>query len=192
MTTLLGIDPGSEGTGFALIEDGELRYVHSHAFDQTARLVTEKYKARYRAFHRQLDDIFQFVCSSRLDRVVSEWTDWHQNLKGADWKVKYHQERAAQASLWFFDTAAMAWCENNRVEFQLLGVTEWHSELGYRRKDAIAEQVARMYPDFFQLSDNHEALLRETGEIAPTHITDAVGIAHVAYSHLNLEERSTR
>ncbi len=187
---VLGIDPGSEGTGFAVIRDGELIHVSSKPFSRSSKSVTLKYQLRYRVFHKYLDELFHTVCGGVLDLAACEWTDWHQRLdERTDWRKRYYRERQAQASMWFFDTAALAWCENNSIPFQLLGVTEWHAELGYRNKAVIAEQIARMYSQVFYLNDSLEAVLRKTGKVAETHVTDAVGIAHVAFSYLNIASK---
>lgn len=184
---LLAIDPGLKVAGFALFSESQPIAVWSFRPKGPDADYSTAIVQRIQSIWRHLDSVRKAYPA--IAEIAIEYTDWHQDLRRVpNFLVSYARERRAQAAISFFVTAVASYCVAETLRFIAVGVSQWHSEIGAQRKDVIAELVGLFFPEKILRAEDG-IFWKDDGHKMPDHETDAIGIGHVAFSKLKLEQQ---
>jgi hypothetical protein len=183
---IVGLDLAWAHTGYAVLTDaqptswGVIRTSPRQAAEQRACALADGLQRLLDSLRAQggpkiVHDCFFFV----------EATDWHQR-RPAD-RRRYARERRAQAALATARGVFYLWGHQQGVAYQEIGVRAWQAEFGSQRKDSIAEQLCVRWPTVFSMQwrgFKKRVVFAQSGQPAPTHVTDACAIAWVGWMRL--------
>lgn len=155
--TVVGLDLAWAHTGMVALKDGTA--VGVGQINTTAQMAPS---ARAIKLYEGLLNMAHTVGRDAVWYV--EKTDWHQSGNN---RSAYAREREARDALGMAMGVFLTFAGMLDLKYRLIGVSEWHSEFGAKRKDSIAEMVLAQFPVLAQRW------------AASDHITDAAAIAFV-------------
>lgn len=196
MMRTVGIDAALAATGWAVL-DGERLHdwgvIETEPGDGSGTALFE----RIRVLHDALAEVLYMNSQARqsLPLVGIEWTDWqHGRLDDRSALVR---EAKARGALGTGFAVACCTCMEFNIQPHILGAREWMRLFGSTNKDDTAKLVAAMFSRHFTADweparrslrrDDSRLVVRDVqGHVVPSHVTDALAIAHVAQCQAEL------